>query len=63
MLETDAPDLPPAGHQGERNEPARLAQVAETLAELRGVSREQIARLTTANAMAILDLDNLAGMG
>jgi TatD DNase family protein len=50
LLETDAPDQPGAGHQGERNEPCRLVQVAEAIAALRGEPVEAIAAATTANA-------------
>ena len=38
LLETDAPDMPLAGFQGQRNEPARIVGVLQTLAELTGVS-------------------------
>ena len=50
LLETDAPDQPDAAHRGQRNEPARLPQVLDTIAQLRGQSREHIAEATTANA-------------
>ncbi len=51
LLETDAPYLSPVPLRGKYpNEPARLAYVAEKVAELRGVSVEEVARLTTANA-------------
>jgi len=51
LLETDAPYLSPAPLRGKYpNEPARLALVAETLAAVRGVSVQEVAALTTANA-------------
>ncbi len=50
LLETDAPDMPLAGFQGQRNEPARIVGVLQTLAELTGVSEPQLAEQTTANA-------------
>lgn len=56
VLETDAPDMPLAGYQGERNEPARVAEVAQQLASLRGVSLAQVAEQTCANARQILHL-------
>ena len=40
LLETDSPDMPLNGLQGQRNEPARVALVAKTLAELRKTSPE-----------------------
>ena len=50
MVETDAPFLAPQGHRGRRNEPAWVAVVGETLAELHDVPVETIAEHTTANA-------------
>jgi TatD DNase family protein len=56
VLETDAPDQPDAAHRGQRNEPARLPYVLETIAELRRESPESIARATTANARRLFGL-------
>jgi TatD DNase family protein len=50
LLETDAPYLAPEPHRGERNEPAHLPLTAAALAEIRGVSVEEISRATEANA-------------
>ena len=50
LLESDAPDQPNATHRGERNEPARIVEVCECIAELRGVEPVDIAAATTANA-------------
>ncbi len=49
LLETDSPYLAPPPHRGKRNEPAYVARVAETLAELHGISTEEVTRLTTEN--------------
>jgi TatD DNase family protein len=46
LLETDSPYMAPAPHRGKRNEPAHIALVAERLAELQGLSLEDIARST-----------------
>ena len=64
VLETDAPDIPPhwlyrtaaerAAGQSSRNEPAELPRIAQTLAELRGLSLPALAELTSANARAAL---------
>jgi len=56
LLETDAPDQPDAGIRGERNEPARLPVVLETVARLRGQPAEDIAAQTTANAKRLFGL-------
>lgn len=56
VLETDAPDMSPSAHHGERNSPEYLPQVATVLAELRGLSVEEVAARTTANALQLLDL-------
>ncbi|MDQ3494166.1 MAG: TatD family hydrolase [Pseudomonadota bacterium] len=56
LLETDAPDQPDAGIRGQRNEPARLAKVRDTVAVLRGETPEAIAAATTANAVRLFRL-------
>ena len=57
LLETDAPDQPDCHTQGQRNEPARLIAVLETIAELRGQPPEEIAAATTANAERLFGLE------
>ena len=42
LLETDSPDIPPAGHDG-INEPCTIVRVAETVAQLRNISVKQVA--------------------
>jgi len=54
VLETDAPDIPPAWLDRGRNSPAELPRIAGVLAELRKISREDLAALTTANARSVL---------
>ncbi|WP_447594643.1 TatD family hydrolase [Stenotrophomonas rhizophila] len=56
LLETDAPDQPDAGIRGERNEPARLPVILETVARLRGQPAEDIGAQTTANAKRLFGL-------
>lgn len=51
LLETDCPYLTPQPWRGERNEPSYLPAVAEKLAELRGLTRQDVATATTANAL------------
>lgn len=54
VLETDAPDIPPAWKVGARNTPDQLPRMAQTLAGLRGIAVEEIAEATTLNATAVL---------
>ncbi|WP_369937913.1 TatD family hydrolase [Xanthomonas tesorieronis] len=57
LLETDAPDQPDASIRGQRNEPARLRTVLETIAALRGQPAAEIAEQTTRNAQQLFGLD------
>ncbi|MEJ2683596.1 MAG: YchF/TatD family DNA exonuclease [Candidatus Sulfobium sp.] len=50
LVETDAPYLTPEPFRGRRNEPAYMRHTVKLLAELRGVSYEDLARITTLNA-------------
>lgn len=55
VLETDAPDIPPAFLQaGKPNKPEYLPRIAQTLAELRGMPLGEIAHITTENAYSVL---------
>jgi TatD DNase family protein len=49
LVETDAPYLAPVPHRGQSNEPGYVRHTAEKLAELRGVTLDDIAATTTAN--------------
>jgi TatD DNase family protein len=50
MLETDCPYLAPVPHRGKRAEPAHTRLVAEKIAEVRGISLEEVAEATTRTA-------------
>lgn len=56
VLETDAPDIPPAWIAKRRNAPAELPRIAAFVAELWRCEAAEVARQTTANARAVLDL-------
>ena len=49
VLETDCPYMAPVPFRGKRNDPGKLCHMAEKLAEIRGVSVEEIHRITTEN--------------
>ena len=50
VLETDCPYLTPVPHRGERNESSYVHFVCEKVAELKGLTPEEVAEATTANA-------------
>ena len=51
VLETDSPYLAPVPHRGKRNEPAYIQLVAKRVAELKGVSVEEVEKKTSENAI------------
>jgi TatD DNase family protein len=53
LVETDAPYLAPVPHRGKPNEPSFVLHTVEYLAELLGVSAEELARVTTANFLRV----------
>lgn len=54
LLETDSPYLTPVPFRGRRNEPAYVAYVCARVAELKGLTVEQVAKQTTLNAKRVL---------
>lgn len=56
LVETDCPYLTPIPFRGKRNEPAYVKYVAEKIAELRGLSFEEVAEITTKNAKELFKI-------
>ncbi|HEY4554004.1 MAG TPA: TatD family hydrolase [Bacillaceae bacterium] len=56
LIETDCPYLAPHPNRGKRNEPAYVRLVAEQIAELKGISLEELAEATTRNAKKVFGI-------
>ena len=56
LIETDCPYLTPHPYRGKENKPANVALIAEKIAELRGLSVEEVAEQTTKNAKALFKI-------
>lgn len=56
VLETDDPYLPPVPYRGQRNEPAYIVKTAEKVAEIYGVTTEDICKITSENAIKLFKL-------
>ena len=56
VLETDAPYLAPVPFRGKRNEPSYLAYIAQKIADLKEMSVDEVAAITTANAQNLFGL-------
>lgn len=56
LLETDAPFLAPQVFRGKRNEPAYVKYLAEELARIKGLSFEEVAKITTENARSLFKI-------
>jgi TatD DNase family protein len=59
VLETDAPYLAPMPYRGKRNEPSYIFEIAQKLAEVKGISLKEVADITTKNALRIFKLENI----
>lgn len=60
LVETDSPYLAPVPKRGKRNEPAFVVHTAQMVAELKGVSYEDICRRTTENFFSLFDRARIA---
>jgi len=56
FVETDSPYLTPVPHRGKRNEPAYVRLVAETVASVKNISLEDVARVTTENVQNLFKI-------
>ncbi|MGB9715938.1 MAG: TatD family hydrolase [Thermodesulfovibrionales bacterium] len=63
MIETDAPYLTPEPFRGKRNEPSFIVHIAKMIADIRGISIEDIARITTLNAKRLFRIGRLPEEG
>ena len=59
VVETDAPYLTPLPENGKKNEPIFIKHTIQKIAELKGVSFEEVVQKTTQNAKALFRLDNV----
>lgn len=57
MIETDCPYMAPVPYRGKRNEPAYVAQVARAMAQIKGISIEEIAEITYNNAIRFFNIN------
>jgi len=55
LLETDAPYIAPVPYRGQRNESANIPIIAQKVAEVKGLTLEQIEEITTNNALKLFD--------
>ena len=58
LIETDCPYLTPHPFRGKRNEPGYVSYVAEQIAELKGITYEELAEITTANAKKLFGIND-----
>jgi TatD DNase family protein len=63
LIETDAPYLTPEPFRGKRNEPSYLVHIARIIAEIRGISMEDLARITTLNAKRLFRIGQMQEAG
>lgn len=57
LLETDSPFLTPVPNRGKRNDPSNLRFIAQKIAEIKGISIEQVASVTTLNSKKLFGIN------
>jgi TatD DNase family protein len=63
LIETDSPYLAPQPMRGKRNEPAYVRHTAEAIAAIKGLSFDDVARITSFNAMQLFGIGSISGQG
>jgi TatD DNase family protein len=63
LIETDSPYLAPQPVRGKRNEPAYVRHTAEAVAEIKGLSFDDVARITSFNAMQLFGIGTMPDRG
>ena len=63
LVETDAPYLAPQTFRGKRNEPAYVRHTAEEIAKVKGLSFDDVARITSFNAMQLFGIGEIPKKG
>ena len=56
LIETDSPYLAPVPFRGKRNDPSYVKIVAEKIGEIRGLSGEEVGRITMENGMKLFNI-------
>jgi TatD DNase family protein len=56
LLETDSPYMSPVPHRGKRNDPTRLIYIVKKIAEIKGLSEDQVSEITCKNAIKLFNL-------
>jgi TatD DNase family protein len=63
LIETDAPYLAPQPMRGKRNEPAFVRHTAEMIAQVKGLTFDDVARITSFNAMQLFGIGSIPKQG
>ena len=56
LIETDSPYLTPEPYRGKRNEPKYVILVADEIAKIKNISKEEVGKITTENALKVFNI-------